>query len=207
MPPGRFTPSRGASICCRHLAGSVRQSQPAVNPRGTDHHPERLRGTSYDRPQRLRDTTRLHEEHQTPWKPERPASDMAPRLVVVLSASHGVTQCPEDPQDHTDHAQDHPDRPNDGDLGDEPNNQKNDSENNHDDSLSITWSSHALLSSGPRCRNRLLHLELQHGKEAQARADTCAVEGCHVATIRSVSDAVADNNLDNLPTCSLASPA
>src|ERR1035437_7964044 len=36
------------------------------------------------------------------------------------------------------------------------------------------------------------------GKEAQVRrADTCAFEGCHVATIRSVSDAVADNNLDN----------
>jgi hypothetical protein len=40
------------------------------------------------------------------------------------------------------------------------------------------------------------------GKEAQVRADTCAVEGCPAATIRSVSDAVADNNLDNLPTCS-----
>jgi len=66
------------------------------------------------------------------------AGDLAPRLEVVLSASHGVAQCPEDPKDHTDYAQDHPDRPNEGDPGDEPNYQKDDSENDHDGSVSVT---------------------------------------------------------------------
>ena len=39
------------------------------------------------------------------------------------------------------------------------------------------------------------------GKDAKVLKDTCKEPNCTVETIRSHSDAIADNNLDNLPTC------
>jgi hypothetical protein len=39
------------------------------------------------------------------------------------------------------------------------------------------------------------------GKLAKVKKDSCGKEGCQVNTIRSNADAVADNNLDNLPVC------
>lgn len=39
------------------------------------------------------------------------------------------------------------------------------------------------------------------GKEADVKADNCNINGCTVETIRSKADAVTDNNLDNIPSC------
>jgi hypothetical protein len=39
------------------------------------------------------------------------------------------------------------------------------------------------------------------GKKAEVKKDTCGKDGCKVETIRSKSDAVKDNNLDNLSIC------
>jgi hypothetical protein len=39
------------------------------------------------------------------------------------------------------------------------------------------------------------------GEIAKVKKDTCGKDGCQTSTIRSTPDAVADNNLDNLPTC------
>ena len=40
--------------------------------------------------------------------------------------------------------------------------------------------------------------------KAEVHADICRYYGCSVRTIRSSADAVTDNNLDNLPTCSVS---
>jgi hypothetical protein len=39
------------------------------------------------------------------------------------------------------------------------------------------------------------------GKTAEVHKDTCKEADCSIQTIRSASDAVADNNLDNLSVC------
>jgi hypothetical protein len=41
------------------------------------------------------------------------------------------------------------------------------------------------------------------GRRANVKADNCQVKGCSIQTLRSVSDAIADNNLDNLSSCSV----
>ncbi len=42
------------------------------------------------------------------------------------------------------------------------------------------------------------------GLRAEVRAYLCEIDGCKELTLRSVPDAVADNNLDNLNTCSVS---
>jgi hypothetical protein len=39
------------------------------------------------------------------------------------------------------------------------------------------------------------------GKRADVHADTCDYANCDVKTLRSAADHIADNNLDNLPSC------
>lgn len=50
--------------------------------------------------------------------------------------------------------------------------------------------------------HRFITISPSTGKTADVRADDCHMPSCTVKTIRSTSDAVSDNNLDNLRACS-----
>jgi hypothetical protein len=68
------------------------------------------------------------------------------------------------------------------------------------DHWSRMWTVEEIIAA-IRSGDRFYTVSPSTGKAADVRPMTCHVAGCLVVTLRSASDAVTDNNLDNMPSC------
>jgi hypothetical protein len=55
-----------------------------------------------------------------------------------------------------------------------------------------------------RSGDRLYTISRSTGAEADVRVSDCDIDGCTVHTLRSLADTIADNNLNNMQTCSIS---
>jgi hypothetical protein len=68
------------------------------------------------------------------------------------------------------------------------------------DECSRTWTVEevrAALEAG----DRFYTISPTTWREADVRADNCNIDGCLIETVRSKADAIMDNDLDNMPSC------